>query len=196
MIITSIGLMNQLKDYKSPKSKITRMLQQKELIQIKRGLFLKPGEKYSLKAISATLYGPSYISFQSALSYYNLIPERVSAITCATFGKNKNKEFKTEIGDFYYYHIPDKAFPYEIKIREENGYKFQIATPEKAILDTLYQFKNDKEMIETIIFDNLRIEKNDLINLDRNIIMELAKLYNRRICLKFANWLAKEVYNA
>jgi predicted transcriptional regulator of viral defense system len=72
-------------------------LKDKELIQVKRGLYLSgDAESYSLKAISGILYGPSYVSFETALSYYGLIPEGVRTVTCAAYAKNKNKVFNTK----------------------------------------------------------------------------------------------------
>ena len=39
--------------------------------------------------LAGSIYGPSYISFKYALSFYGLIPEHVTTITYATFDKKK-----------------------------------------------------------------------------------------------------------
>ena len=70
-----------------------------------------------------------------ALSFYGLIPERVTTITCATFDKKKKKQYNTSFGTFTYRDVPSSAYPEEIILKEENDYSFQIATVEKALCD-------------------------------------------------------------
>ncbi len=195
MIKTHIQLVDELGNYASPKAKITRLLRSQELIQVKRGLFLAEGDNdYSLKSISSIIYGPSYVSFESALSYYGLIPERVAGITCATFGKNKNREFHTPVGDFYYYYLPVAVFPYEVVIREENGQNFLIATLEKAICDSLYKTKgiNNINEIEELLISDWRIDHDALQELNISVLEFLVPLYRRQICRLFLTWLTKE----
>ncbi|MCF7919922.1 MAG: hypothetical protein K9N06_08410 [Candidatus Cloacimonetes bacterium] len=195
MIKPHIQMIAELGNYASPKAKITRLLQRQELIQVKQGLFLAAGDnEYSLKSMSSIIYGPSYVSFESALSYYNLIPERVSGITCATFRKNKNREFHTPVGDFYYYYLPAPVYPYEVVIREENGQNFLIATPEKAICDSLYKTKeinNIKEIGELLLSD-WRVDLDTLMTLDISVLESIVPLYRKKICRLFLKWLAKE----
>jgi len=50
------------------------------------------------------IYDPSYISFEYALSYWNLIPEGVKEIVSLTTGKTK--QFDTPVGRFGYIHQP------------------------------------------------------------------------------------------
>ncbi len=193
MIITSLGLKEELKEYASPKSKLTRMIKSEELIQIKRGLYIPGNEQnYSLKAISGILYGPSYVSFESALSYYGLIPEQVKTITCASYGKNKNKIFNTPIGAFHYYHVPEKAYPLEVIVTSEGDYSFLIATPEKAVLDKLSRIKNADVKFHELLESDLRVDMDRVASLNSQTLVTLAKLYRKRICIKFAEWHLKE----
>ncbi len=81
------------------------------------------------------IYAPSYISFESALSYYNLIPEGVFTLTSAT--TNKTNTFDTPLGRFKYYSIkPSLYFGY--KPIYLNGFPVLIADPEKVLLDYVY----------------------------------------------------------
>ncbi len=81
------------------------------------------------------IYSPSYISMEMALSYYNLIPETVYAITSVS--SRKTNRFKTDFGEFSYRHIkPQLMFGY--RLASYNGYSLKIAEPEKAILDYFY----------------------------------------------------------
>ncbi len=81
------------------------------------------------------IYSPSYVSFEMALSYYDLIPESVYGITSASTRRTYN--FKTSQAEFKYRTIkPQLHFGYEI-IRY-NDKSFKIASLEKAILDFFY----------------------------------------------------------
>lgn len=192
MIITHTDLLDKLGDFASPKAKITRLLQNEELIQLKRGLYLDSKTKgYSLFQIANTIYGPSYVSFESALSFHGLIPEKVHLIMSASFKKNKSKTYDTKIGNFHYYHVPDLVFPWGIDKLTENNRSFLVATPEKALLDTLYRISKYDSM-EALLYDDLRLDKELLADLDLNMIKRLAPDYRRKICREFAIWLAKE----
>ncbi len=194
MVKTSIGLLDELKEYTSPKSKITRLLKERKLIQIKRGLYLDSNDKtYSLKGLSGIIYGPSYVSFETALSYYGLIPEAVYRTTCASYGKNRNKVFETAVGDFYYYHIPHDAYSSGINIKQEAGYNFQIATPEKAVLDLIYRYNPDVSELKEFLFDDMRIDEEELMKQNPIEIQELAVLYRRRACTAYSELFRKEL---
>ncbi len=197
MIKTSMGLMDEFTDYNSPRSKVTRLIDQRQIIQLRRGLFIDRTEsEISLKAISGTLYGPSYVSFETALSYYQLIPEKVNNITCASFNKNKNKEYHTDIASFYYYHVPNAVYPLSLKQVNENGYYFIIASPEKAILDQLYKINRKEASFEEVLFSNLRIDQDLLFKLNKKEVKLLAPLYKRNICIEFNAWFQSEVSHA
>lgn len=86
------------------------------------------------------IYGPSYLSFDFALSYYDLIPERVYAITSATLDARKNKTFTNVYARFEYSDIPSQVYPEGLKLIRKGEYYAQIATKEKAICDSLYKW--------------------------------------------------------
>jgi predicted transcriptional regulator of viral defense system len=81
------------------------------------------------------LYGPSYVSLESALSFYGFIPEGVFQITsCSTLKTNK---FDTPVGSFSYRNLkPDLFFGYQLK--SWGRYWYAMAGPEKAIIDYIY----------------------------------------------------------
>src|SRR3989338_5732268 len=73
------------------------------------------------------IYGPSYISFESALSYHGWIPERVS-ITCSATIK-QTKSFSTPVGEFSFEKVPNNSFKLGVTyIREENT-RYLMADP-------------------------------------------------------------------
>lgn len=113
--------------------------QQKEYIQkIINRWYLFSDSKINEPLLFLTankIYAPSYISFDSALAFYGLIPETVFSII-STSGK-KTKTFHTPVADFYFRHLkPSLIFGYRLE-SIDNQY-FKIAEPEKAILDYLY----------------------------------------------------------
>ena len=88
MIKTYEILKEELKNYKNPKTKIQRMVKNKEIFPITKGLY-ETNEHVDPFYLANPIYAPSYISFETALSYYDLILERVYMIKNATFKKRK-----------------------------------------------------------------------------------------------------------
>ena len=72
------------------------------------------------------------ISFAWDIARTNSLP------LTATFEKNRKKQYETPYGRFTYRDVPSEAYPFGVILHEENGYGFQIASPEKALCDKLY----------------------------------------------------------
>ena len=167
MIITNDIAKKNLINYSNKNNKISRDIRDGKLFKIVTGLYetspTTPGY-----LLAGSIYGPSYISFEYALSYYGLIPERVSTITCATFDKKKKKVFNTSFGTFTYRDIPPLAYPEEIILKTEDNYSYQIASPEKALCDKLYTLKplNNYSNLENMLFNDLRIDKENFNKLN------------------------------
>jgi len=87
-----------------------------------------------LFTIANKIYSPSYISFETALSYYNLIPESVYQITSATTRRTNYCESSS--GNFIYHSVKSSLF-FGYDLIAYNKY-FKLAYPEKALLDYLY----------------------------------------------------------
>ena len=90
MIKTTNMILEELRSYANPKAKLSRMANQGECFRITRGLY-ETNKNTPGYLLAGSIYGPSYISIEYALAYYNLIPEAVYTITCATFEKKKKK---------------------------------------------------------------------------------------------------------
>ena len=84
MLKTREIIMYELRSYASPKSKLTNMIKKGQIIPIVRGVFATSPEDPRLPAASL-IYNPSYISFETALAYHHMIPERVHEIRSAGF---------------------------------------------------------------------------------------------------------------
>lgn len=105
------------------------------LRKLKRGLYISTNRTPSPWFIANQLYKPSYLSLESALSYYGLIPESVFSVTSVT--TKTTREF--EAGDrlYLYRTIKRRAFSGYRSI-EINGEPVLIAEREKALADYLY----------------------------------------------------------
>ena len=110
------------------------------VVRLRKGIYSLSREErrtaLSRELIAANLYQPSYISLESALSYYKLIPEKVVAVTSVT--TRKTKSFENEEGLFLYRQLKKTAYFGFRQARDEGGFPYFIAEPEKALLDYLY----------------------------------------------------------
>lgn len=179
MIITNKLAKFNLIDYSNKNNKISRDIKDGKLFKIITGLYeTNPNTPGYL--LAGSIYGPSYISFEYALSFYGLIPERVTTITCASFDKKKKKQYNTDFGVFTYRDIPVLVYPEEIILKEENNYSYQIATPEKALCDKLYTLAplSNYSNLENMLFNDLRIDEDEFKKLDTNKIAKLSELYH------------------
>ena len=179
MIITNDIAKENFKEYSNKNTKLAREVRDGKLFKIINGLY-ETNKNTPGYLLAGSIYGQSYISFDYALAFYGLIPERVSTITCATMGKKKKKHYKTDFGFFTYRDIPDAAYPLEIILKIEGEYSYQIASPEKALCDKLYTLSpvNSYVSLEKMLFDDLRIDEEEFRNLDFSKIEKLSGLYN------------------
>lgn len=104
-------------------------------IRLKGGVYAPADDLPSEFAIANRLYSPSYISLESALAYYQLIPETIYAVTSVT--PKPTREFKVNNLLFDYRRIKQPAYTGYIPktIGDEVVY---LATAEKAVADFLY----------------------------------------------------------
>lgn len=181
MIISNSQYKINIANYSNKNNKISREIKNGNLFKIVNGLYeTNPNTPGYL--LAGSIYGPSYISFEYALEYYGLIPEKVTTITNATCEKKKKKEYHTDFGIFTYRDIPILAYPEEILLIEENNYTYQIATKEKALCDKLYTLSplNNYKNLENMLFNDLRIDEEEFKKLDYDEIAKLNKLYHSK----------------
>ncbi len=146
--------------HKSTKNKLMWLEKNGVYHKVVKGLYETEASVLPILLASA-VYGPSYVSFESALSFWGLIPEKVVAVTSATFNKNRSKRFDSDFGLFLYRDVPKGAFPYEVYIRQEDNRSFLIAGREKSLCDTLYREKplNAERRLREYLFENLRYRR-------------------------------------
>lgn len=183
-------LMSALKDYSQPRDKITNWLKSGDLIRVKKGLYVfgkaNALHPFSHEILANLIYGPSAISLSYALSFYGLIPEKVTLITCVT--NKRHKEFNTPVGDFIYYYLQSKKYSVEIELYSISPTRqFIIASPEKALCDQM--ILADKALkietlnqLETYLFQDLRIDEETFKKLHTNKLEILSKTYQNQKC--------------
>ena len=177
-------LLSCLEDYRKPRDRISALLASGDIIRVKKGLYVF-GERYrrgpyAKETLANLIYGPSYISRDYALSYYGMIPERVSTITSVTTGKSRT--FTTPVGTFTY--SPLQASRYQCgmdRVELEEGGAFLIATREKALLDKIWadrRFHADSLAdCHTYLTEDLRIDESELCALAPTTLRKLAAHY-------------------
>lgn len=175
--LTKQLILDLLKDYKRPNDKIHELIKKGEITQVKRGLYI-PGPKIQVEKPSAILLanylrGPSYVSLETALSYWQLIPEKVYEISSLTL--KESKIYKTPAGRFSYLHA---SLPYyalgirRVQITQKQA--VLIASPEKALCDKIIMtsgvFLRSLRQTINFLIEDLRMEKENLRSFNVNEI--------------------------
>ena len=131
------------------------------LIRLRQGYYAFPEYKESTDFtlyFANTIYKPSYISLQTALSFYGIIPEAITEITSVT--TLKTMTFSNDFGEYSYKNIRSALmFGYDLKDME-GGRRIMFATPEKALIDLLYlyPFYNTERELEELRLDESYME--------------------------------------
>lgn len=113
-------------------------------IKLRNGLYTLKNENISVFQVANKIYSPSYISLESALSYYNILPETTYGITSVT--AKPNREFIALNLSFTYSRIKKSCFR-DYYLQTENDHSFLIAEPEKALVDYLYLVSLNKKTL-------------------------------------------------
>jgi hypothetical protein len=119
---------------------LSRWRQSGKIYQLRRGLYClaPPFQKVNPHPflVANRLLPGSYVSLQSALAYYGMIPEHVPVMTNIT--TSRPAQWETPLGVFDFRHIQVDFFDgYRFVDLGDNQQAF-IAAPEKALLDLVY----------------------------------------------------------
>lgn len=171
--ITHGVVMDMLAEYSRPNDKISELIKSGELLSIRRGLYV-PGPETDLPIpdlflIANHLRGPSYVSLESALSHWGLIPERVYEVSSVTL--KTTKTYRTPAGRFSYQHLASPYYSFGLRsIEFAPQQRALIASPEKALCDKIVltsgvSLRSVRQTLSFLIED-LRIDESDLQRLD------------------------------
>ena len=119
---------------------LSRWVRTGKLYRLRRGLYALAPPYQRVRPhpflVANRLARPSYVSLQTALAYYGLIPEAVYVTTSVT--TKRPGEWRTPLGTFLYRHVrPTFFFGYRLEEVAPGQHAF-VAYPEKALLDLLY----------------------------------------------------------
>jgi predicted transcriptional regulator of viral defense system len=174
-------------DLKHPDDKVIELEQKGLVIRVKRGLYVVSPKVHKLEIstelVANHLYRPSYVSLETALSYYGLIPERVySVLSVCT---KQRKQYSTPLGNFEYIKVPENYF--SIGINQEiinNSYAFLIASPEKALCDKITNLRNIRilsvKAMHEYLENDLRFEMSALSSFNADIIENCIKFGKKK----------------
>ncbi len=172
-----------LGELRKPRDKIRRLLARGDIVRIRKGLYAF-GEAYRRGPIcrewlANLIYGPSYVSLDYALSYYGLIPERVREVTSVTPGRSR--AFETPFGVFSYRRLGERRYAVGATLERAGEERFLIATPEKALVDTVWADKRFAAErlsdFESYLFDDLRLDPEAAAALDRERLAEIDRAW-------------------
>lgn len=131
--------------------------------------------------IANTIYSPSYVSLESALNYYGVIPELVPNTISVT--TNKTAMFETCFGNFSYSTIHNNLF-FGYNLVSHKPHEILIASIEKTILDYLYLNTNIDSMDD---FVHLRWNKDVLKSvLDISVFEKYLIIFDNKALQKRA----------
>ena len=167
------SMRHALRGIADQRGKIARLLENGALISLRRELYASRRDLDPL-SLAGSIYGPSYISFETALAWHGMIPERVTEILSATI--KRAATFENDFGHFRYLAIPNSDLP------------FLIASPTKALADRIAREAGFRSIADVARWwKEMRIEL--LSGLDHSQLQECADGYGRpsaRWLLRFA----------
>lgn len=158
---------------------IARYIKKGLIIKLRKGFYCFSTYMPSEFEIANKIYQPSYISFDSALSYYQMIPETIYSITSAT--SQITRSFKVNNLLYTYQKIKKEAYG-GYRPQNMQGFTVLIAEPEKALADYLYFIDLKKR--------SLGYERLDLKKIKKERLIEYVKLFKRPTM----NQLIKKIY--
>lgn len=175
--ITHHVVSDAVSEYGRPNDKISELMKKGELLSIRRGLYI-PGPETDLPVpnsllIANHLRGPSYVSLETALSYWGMIPERVYGISSVTL--KTTKTYQTAIGRFSYQHVRSPYYVFGIeRVQLEEQQFALIASREKALCDKIVLTSGVllRSVSQTLDFllEDMRIDEDTLGDLNAQTI--------------------------
>ncbi len=162
---------------KTIKNNLVRWVSDGYFIRLKRNLyeFTERGSKAVIPDlyVANRMYEPSYVSLETALSIYSIIPDVAASVTSVT--TLPTRTFKNKYGSFFYRTCKSEAFT-GYKIILYDGFKVNIADKEKALADFLYYYLRSGFSPD---FDEERFNKRILKEINWEKVFHYAELFNK-----------------
>lgn len=181
----------------SVRCKIMRAADAGDIIPIRRGLYCL-SKRHLMTGISRNLlanliYGPSYISMETALAFHGWIPEAVHSVSSISLGRART--FDTPLGSFDYVQV--RQNPLLTGVERIEGTKpeygsFYMAKPLKALADYVASRGLDWTGVCPLV-ESLRIDDDNLEGLKPSDFDELEDVYKSARAKRFLAGLRKEI---
>jgi len=153
---------------------IEGLVKEKILTRLSKGRYSFRTARPHVFEIGNFLYSPSYISFESALNFYNILLQVPYAISSATALRNKTISATNK--EYVYTHIDKRVY---FEFRMEGA--FVIASPEKALADLMYVISKGKRRVDISDMDLSLINKRKfnfiLKKMSNRLLTDFAKRY-------------------
>jgi hypothetical protein len=189
-------VMDRLAGYRAPRNKLRNLCLGGDVVRVRKGLYVAPtipGRPPAVDplVLAPLIYGPSYVSLETALSWHGLIPERVDEITSVTC--KRAKLFRTPLGRFSYLPVNEVAFSYGVGLRSASGGSFFLAEPEKALCDRIACVRQVRAQrdIPALLEDDLRIDLDAVMRMRVSAVRQVASRYRRQNVNAFLGWLER-----
>jgi hypothetical protein len=174
-ILDTVRMRDVLAGLADRRGKIARMLEAGELISLRRGLYASRRD-INPHCLAGPIYGPSYISFETALAWHGMIPEGVTEILSAT--PKRAASFENNFGRFRYLTIPMAVYPVGVIRVADADVPFLLASPTKALADRIAREPGFRSMVEVARWiEGMRMDIDG--GLDADELSECAEYYQR-----------------
>lgn len=150
---------------------LSRWTKAGRIYQLRRGLYALAPPFQKVKphpfTVANRLVQPSYVSLQSGLAHYGLIPDYVPVTTSVTTARPGERD--TPLGRYTFRHVRTELFHGYRLMEVSGGQNAFVASPEKALLDLVYLEPGSDS---PAYLRELRLQNLEQLNLDR--MQELA----------------------
>jgi len=172
--------------FRAFKDKVSDLERKGTIIRLKRGLYVVSpavtGKELSVELIANHLYGPSYVSMESALRFYGVIPERVYNTSSMTI--KRSRTLTNSFGQFNYIYCPSTYYSIGVNQIIHDEYAFMIASPEKALCDLIaYTPKLRIRSLKSLVMyleEDLRFDMDEFHNMNVSVFEQCAEVSKKK----------------
>ena len=188
--------MDRLARFRAPRNKLRSLCLNGEVVRVRKGLYVAPSFPGRVPSVdplvlASLVYGPSYVSLETALAWHGLIPERVGEITSVTC--KRARLFQTPLGRFTYRAANEVTYSYGVGLQTAAGGSFFLAEPEKALCDRIACIRQVRAQrdIPQLLEDDLRVDLDAVVRMRLPLVREIAQRYRRQSVNTFQRWLER-----
>jgi len=176
---------------------VKRALASGELVRVRKGLYV-PAARFlrhpvDVFSLASRIYGPSYVSLESALALHGLIPEQVAVTTSGCFARSRT--FVTPLGSFEFRHTPCRTLVGVSRVAVDEQTAYLLATPLRALVDLAHD-RLGLDMGLEFLVHSLRVDEQELrTRMHRKDLASLLEELPRGRARTFALRLRRELWS-